>query len=377
MSYNRTSGYFEFSEPNLGNLQYPYLIIQMIPNTDNTILTGYYKNGAKSGINLTKIDQIPNIPAANINGVWKVYIRGTPDGYIRINFDRTDILQDKNIGTVQQEQSGINLGYTKIKYGGYNGNKFAFGNESNIENSIDIFRLNNDQLIREDENSIRITFVKQPITPAPTTPAPTTPIPTTPIPTFSFSSSFEGTWKLNIPGDRANVTISSSGINTFNVSGTMASGMDLPYTYRLLSVNPTTLLCSFPRFNSNDYSYIEPIIINGKVVDISNNSISFTREVSPPSLTSSDPIEGTWPTYNFFSYPYGPVNITLVKPKQYYISPVNNINIQYDGRLLSINDNGSLICTRRGDNLTETVKNGKVIRILSSNIYLNRPAPIS
>ena len=79
-------------------------------------------------------------------------------------------------------------------------------------------------------------------------------------------------------------------------------------------------------------------------------------------------------------YSYGPVNVTLFKPKQYYISPttIDSMVIQYDGRLLSINDNGSFTCTRRGNILISTVENGFVtLSDTSRVIYLIRPISTS
>jgi len=373
MHYDEISGYFQFYERNIGSLQYPYLLIDMIPNSDNTVLIGYYKSGAESHITLTKVEDILRMPPY-IKGIWKVYVGGNPDGIMNIDFDI-----DTNMGTVDQKQNGINLGYTMIKYGGYNGDKFVFGNSNDIENSSNIFKLNEyGQLKREDRNAMSLIFVKEPITPAPTTPAPTTPIPNTPVPTSLFSSSFEGIWKLIQNNQTATVTISASGLYTFNISGLMSSGIDLPNSFKLMTVDPNTLSCSFPRLQSSYYNNIESVIINKKVVDISNSVISLTRTVDPISTTLDDPVEGRWSTFSFMDIGYGPINITLFKPKHYYISgTIDGTNIQFDGRILNIDDNGNFILTRRNIMLNVRIIGGIVTRLSNDLIYISRPDPIT
>jgi hypothetical protein len=160
------------------------------------------------------------------------------------------------------------------------------------------------------------------------------------IPTVSPTTTdpMEGTWVSYIYDETeyGPVTILGSGKpNTYYIYG----GNVRFNSQRLLTIDPTTLSCSLPQMDKNNFGIVT--IVDGKAMEISGNQgISFKRLNQTPSPT--DPMEGSWVSYKFYGTEYGPVTIlSSGQPNKYKI---DGPNMSYELKVLTY-DPTTLYCS--------------------------------
>jgi hypothetical protein len=237
----------------------------------------------------------------------------------------------------------------------------------------------------------------------------------TPLPTPSPTTTdpFEGIWvSYKVPeyGELGPISIMSSGQpNKYYIYGENK----IINILRILTVDPNTLLCSLPAYNTenvlkskgvdpnkiirgadygNKINFGKALIVNGKAILIEDiekeqyNSTTtlkrFTKNPLPtPSPTTTDPFEGIWTSFHVSGFD-GPISImSSGQPNKYYIYSEGGLYTYL--RIMTVDPN-TLYCSfpyygdNRFQNLRSIILNGKAqiiggdqsINIIRSNEIL-------